>query len=296
MPFQGSLWGTLLPDNATLDAANQSAWNAEVVRQSKLSSPWLNAQTWTAEHIIVPAGQPLVPVTCGSGDSHLNQALAEGVPIPSGTVPTNDSDSALTIWQPSSGKYWELQAAHQNSSGAWSCNFGGRAGGVNSATRLPHYVNYVTGPAGTYEASSWGTQGSGLPYWPGVISKEDLRRGRINHALLLEVYDARAGGHVWPASRGDGGAGSTNPAYSILEGQRARLAPGYQTPAGADSLEAMIVDAWSRYGLIITDRTLSGLSMRAAPSCGLGNRSLNLPWQDLKLLAVGSDTTQTPVS
>lgn len=308
MPFGNSFWGTPLPANATIDGVNGPAAITELKRQAALAKPMLNVDTWTAEHIIVPAGQPLIPVTCSSGDAHLNSMFAAGVPIPPGTTPTNDSDSALTIWQPSAtggGTYWEMQAAHKNpTTGAWSCSFGGKVTNANG-TPNGHYVQYVTGPSGTYQSSSWGTQGSGLPYWPGVLSLLDCARGRVDHALLLEVYDARSGGHVWPASRSDGAAGSTNPAYALQEGMRLRLPPGYSTPAGLHPICQLEVQAASKFGIVVTDRTLSGLGMRATPSVRAGGYVGStadfdvldgFPWGDLQLLAVGSDTNQTPTS
>lgn len=305
MPFRHSLWGTPLPDNATVNAGSAPVVS-DLVRESGAAKPMLNVYTWTAEHIVVPPDQPLVPVSCHSGDSHLNSMFASGVPIPDGTTPTNDSDSALIIWQPGSslkGTYWEMQAARQDpSSGAWSCNFGGRVTNANG-TPNAHYVQYVTGAAGTYQASSWGVQGSGLPYWPGVLSLTDCVRGYADHALLLEVYDARAGGHVWPASRSDGGAGSTNADYAICEGMRLRLPAGYAIPQAAHPVCQFAVQAARDYGLVITDRTLSGLALRAAPSVAaagfLGGTAdydvlAAFPWSDLQLLAVGSDANQTP--
>lgn len=306
MPFGNSFWGTSLPSNATIDAPNGPAAAAEIHRQAGLANPIENVFNWTTEHIIAPVGTPLVPVTCHSGDSHLNTELARGVPIPAGTVPTVDSDSALTIWQPAAagnGTYWELQAAHQDPiTGAWSCNFGGRVTNANG-TPNGHYVQFTSGPVGTYQLASWGTQGSGLPYWPGELTLTDCQRNRVDHALLLEVYDARSGGHVWPASRADGGAGSTNPAYALQEGMRLRLPAGYTIPATLHPICQLAIQAVRDYGFVITDRTLNGLAIRATPSSsayldGTADFAVlaGFPWQDLQLLAVGNDTTQTLTS
>lgn len=309
MPYRSSFWGQPLPDNATLDATNQTAWSAEIIRQSGLSSPWLNATTWTAEHIIAPADQPLIPVAC-SHDTVIDEILHLGVPIPPGTKPTADSDAALTIYQPDyvdadgfQGRYYELQGVRIDPvTGAYSCNFAARAVGVNTSN-AGRFVNwtasgedpsgYATDADSTYQLQVWGAQGSGLPYWCGVISAEDIKRGSIDHALLLEVVDAKSGAHVWPAvARSDGGSATS----ALIEGQRGRLPANYTIPSGHDELETMIIKAWMKYGFVITDRTLSSLAHRMVPSAGFGNRSLNLPWGDVQLLVVGSDTNQTPTS
>lgn len=291
-----TFWDLALPDNATIDPNSTNAV-AELAAQAARNKPNLNVWSWTAAHIRVTNDTPRVPVVCGSQDSHLNAMFAAGVPIPDGTQPTNDSDSALLILNVDSGEYWEMQAAHLIS-GTWHCNFGGKMTNVLGA-RSGHYVNYTSGPSGTYELSSWGTQGSGLPYWPGEITPQDIDRGYCNHAILLEVIDALKGAHVWPAiARSDGGLASSN----VIEGQRYRLAPNYPVPNG-HPIGQCVVRTLSKFGAFITDRTANNLCMRATPDCGpyLGSTPdydvLDcVPWADLQLLTPGSDSNPIPTS
>lgn len=302
-PLQASWQYTPLPDNATVDTTNGPAFITELVRQAGLQKPNLNVWNFTAEQYTVPADQPLIPVTCSSGDSHLNQAFAEGVPIPADAQPTNDSDATLLIYQPDSphgGTYWEMWKT-ANTNGTWTCSFGGRMTGVNTRT-TGHYVNWVNGPSGTYEAASWGVQGSGLPYWPGLITPADIQRGYCNHALLLEMVNGASGIHPWPAARSDGSM-TTQPWTNVWEGARVRLAPNYPVPTGVHPICACAIRTYSTHGAFITDKTAWNLVMRATPSCGpLLNGTADydilagFPWQDLQLLTPGSDSNPVPTS
>jgi hypothetical protein len=219
-------------------------------------------------------------------------------------MPTSDSDSALTLYQPDLGFMWEIQGFHWITSMQWQGNSLSRMSTVNTRT-TGHFVNWVTGPGhatpgatySTYELAAWGIQGSGLPYAPGVLAMSDIRRNYVNHALLLEVYDAAAGSHVWPAARGDGGAGSTNPAFVLSEGMWLRLPAGYPIPS-VDPITSLFVQAARDFGLVITDRTLSCLAVRAMSSCataiGLNNHLVGFPWADLECTVPGSDTVWHP--
>lgn len=304
-PLQASWQYTPLPGNATVDTVNGPAFVAELVRQSGLQKPSLNVWTFTAEQYYADKNTPVVPVTCTSGDSHLNQAFAEGVPIPAGAQPTNDSDATLLVYQPDSahgGTYWEMwKAAQDPNTGAWSCRFGGRMTGVNTRT-TGRYEQWVTGPTGTYEATSWGVQGSGLPYWCGLITPADLQRGHCNHALLLEMVNGASGVHPWPAWRSDGGM-TTLPWTNVWEGARVRLRAGYPIDPTWHPILQCVVRTYSMYGAFVTDKTAWNLVMRATPSCApyLGSTRdydvLNgFPWGDLQLLTPGSDANPIPTS
>lgn len=323
-PLQATFFGQPLPDNTAVmvsDGAqipDSAAVVAEIVAQSQRGKPNFNVWNWTLEPIIVPWNQPLVPVAC-SHDTVSGEILHLGIPIPPGTKPTNDLDAAIAIYQPDyvdaigrQGRYDELQGLRIDpTTGAYSCNYWGRMTGVNTRTQ-PHYVTwqysgydprgFATDPDSTYEDQNWGVQGSGIPYAPGVLTLADVQRNYVDHALLLEVVDARKGARVWPAvARSDGGLTTSN----IIEGMRGRFPAGYTIPSGLHPLCALLVQGVRDRGLVITDRTSNVLCFRAAPSIGaagyLGSAHdydvlAGFPWQDLEMLAVGNDTTQTPTA
>lgn len=304
-PLSATWQYTPLPDNATIDTVKGPAAVTEIVRQVGLQKPNLNVWTFTAERYYATKDTPRVPVTCTSGDSHLNAAFAEGVPIPAGAKPTNDSDSTLLVYQEDSehgGTYWEMWKAKQDPiTGAWSCAFGGRMTNVNGV-REGHYGGFTGGPPGTYEEASWGVQGSGLPYWPGLIAPDDIQRGYADHALLLEMINGAAGVHPWPAFRSDGGM-TSGTWLNVWEGMRLRLPAGYPVSTSLHPICQVAIRTYSRHGAFITDKTAFNVVMRATPSCGpyLGSTADfdvldGFPWHDLQVLTPGSDTTPVPVS
>jgi len=295
--FTGTFWDLLLPPTPAVDP-NSLAAVAELAAQAASAKPNLNVWNWTTGHIYVTSATPRVPVICNSGDSHLNAMFAAGVPIPAGAQPTNDADSGMTIVCTDTGEYWEMQGLHLLSDG-WHCNFGGKMTNV-FGSRQGHYVNYTSGPAGTYELNSWGEQGSGLPMWPGEITPADIARGYCDHALLLEVIDALKGAHVWPAvARSDGGLASSN----LIEGQHYWLPVGTPINPSWHPILQCVVRTLILYGCYITDRTANNLCFRATPDCGdyLGATPDyevldGLPWASMVLGLAGSDANPIPTA
>jgi hypothetical protein len=90
----------------------------------------------------------------------------------------------------------------------------------------------------------------------GTILSDDLRAGRIDHALALNVPAPRADVFAWPAQRTDGdGATPTLP-----EGAHLRLDPAVDVNSlRLPKLTRMIAAAAQRYGLVVRgqDRAIS---------------------------------------
>lgn len=212
------------------------------------------------------------------------------------------------------GRYYELQGvARDPATGALACNSLARQTNVTTPGTRGHFATWTSGPGGsnpkssdsTYESAAWGIQGSGLPYAPGVLTLADVQRGYVNHALLLEVYNAKSGAHVWPAQRSDGTAGSTDPASRLIEGERFRWPAAEEIDMSWHPILQLIVQAGRDHGIILTDKTLNCLAFRCAPSvqaagyfAGTSGAGVltPCPWGDLQLQSVGSDTVQTPTS
>lgn len=304
-------WSHQLPNNAAMDPGSALAV-AELVKQSTLATPNLNIHNWTLEPIAVSASQPLVPVDwhgVSTTETELQAVLRLGVPIPDGFTPTNDGDASASFWQYDyvhstglKGRLYELYGL-QNTNGAWSASFGTRLYGINDTPgcrqySAQSYKDYATNPDSLFARPSWGVQGSGIPYAPGVLTKADCDRGYVDHMLLLETVNAKAGGFVWPALKDDGNIHDSM--FPVKEGQCYRFAPSYQINSSWPYLLQLIVQAVRDHGCIITDRS-SCLAFRAAPSASsyLGTLAswqiLNsFPWGDLQLLAVGTDTNPVP--
>lgn len=314
-----NFWNVKLKDAAALDTTHQAAAVAEVVRQSKLNAVSVNTDKFTAKVVITPPDQPLVPVRLSdpsraANSPALGKVFATGLPIPPDFKTTPDGDQHGVFWQPDyvspqgrKGRYWEAWGLKQDADGSWSALWGGRINGT--ATSAGHFAWWTYDgyrastpgdPDSTYVEGTWGATATSLPLAPSIITVEDLMWGKIEHAIGLIVYDAKAGSWVWPAQRSDGGA-SSGPAAAIQEGMRFRFPPGYVAPAGLHPVAQKIVDAVRDYGFVVNDRTLWCLAVRAEPDCepfynGTPYWALmdGFPWADLQLLAVGSDAAPNP--
>ena len=102
-------------------------------------------------------------------------------------------------------------------------------------------------------------RGSGLPLFAGLITPEEVRAGRIEHALAISIPGAAQRKYVQPASRTDG----TGSLRSVPEGARLRLRPGAEKKLthtfvrnGTERETARtIITALERYGAIVVDRS-----------------------------------------
>jgi hypothetical protein len=98
----------------------------------------------------------------------------------------------------------------------------------------------------------FGATASGLPLVAGLITIDDLERGRIDHALAIAIPDVARGRFVPPATRTDGASAGPS---AIPEGTRFRLPASLDLDAlGLPPLTRMIARAAQRYGMIVRDR------------------------------------------
>ncbi|MEZ5154738.1 MAG: hypothetical protein R2718_01380 [Solirubrobacterales bacterium] len=123
-----------------------------------------------------------------------------------------------------------------------------------------HYVKawQLDGP-GFQQPTGVSARGSGLPLFAGLITPEEIRSGRIEHALAISIPGAAQRRYVQPASRTDG----TGSFRSVPEGARLRLRPGSErlltdtfVRNGTEKATARaIITALERYGAIVVDRS-----------------------------------------
>lgn len=89
---------------------------------------------------------------------------------------------------------------------------------------------------------------AGLPILPGLLRWDEVRRGRVDHAIRFTT-DVTSRHHLWPA-RHD--AGSRDSRKFPPMGARFRLKPGF-TPAGFGPGARVVVRAMKTYGLVLAD-------------------------------------------
>lgn len=281
----------------------------------------INTRTWSTDVRVVNPDQPMEPVTLTRTDDAakaLRDTLAlEGVPVPADWQPQADSDKSLSIIMPDDvrigpdgqeyvGTDWELWRARRDATGALLCDWGMRHCGLSSHSP-GHAVNRFTKypdrkapalptdpvKAALYEEAAWGSTASSILLCGGILTVEDVLRGRVDHALGLSIVEPAKqiwNAIRWPATRSDGFVVGHLP-----EGLRFRLPPGTQIPAGVHPLCALVIQAARDYGLVIWDKA-GAVSLRGEPGVfdlqqgTAASQVLNgFPWSALQVLAIGSD-------
>jgi hypothetical protein len=252
----GSVWNAPLRDDAPLDATSpvrSAAFTAQVKTEIAGGyGPWITETSYSTPLYTVGAGQPNVPVKLdtGSWGALLQTAFAQGVPIPAGARPAAGSDGHMTIYQSSSDTLWEFWQASRKPDG-WHARWGG------AMKRVSISPGYYSNAAWTDLPSSagwnWGATASSLPVIAGTITIADLRRGRIDHALALDIPAPCAGVFSWPAQRTDG---TSSHRACLPEGAHLRLDPKLDLgKRNLPPITRMLAEAAQRYGMIVRDRT-----------------------------------------
>ncbi len=185
------------------------------------------------------------------------------VPIPEDARPAEGSDAHLAVWDPAGDTLWEFWKAKRRDDGSWQACWGGR-------------IDDVSRSSGQFHAP-YGAAASGLPHAGYMVTLEDARSGRIEHALGLVIPDP-ARGHSYPANRSDGTSANRS---NVPEGTRLRLDPSVDVDSlRLSPLGAAIARAAQKYGFIVTDRGGAVAVMAEGADVWKGRTGQN-PWTDL---------------
>jgi hypothetical protein len=110
---------------------------------------------------------------------------------------------------------------------------------------------------------------AGLPILPGLARYEEVRRGRIDHALRFTVSQTRKA-YVYPATHF--ASDETDPNLPAM-GQRFRLKASYDI-SKAPRQARIVLTALKQYGMILADNG-SDWYISGSPSSGWDNEQLN---------------------
>lgn len=244
-----SFWNTPLATNTPLDPSSpllvselRAMVNKEITGKW---GPYISTTGYSTPIYTVGEHQPGVYVKEENPNpSPTLQSALSNVPIPPGARPAAGSDAQLSIWQPSMDRLWELWGASLASDG-WHAKWGGA---IEHVSKSP---GYFTPSSWTGAQYNWGAAATSLPLVGGLITLEDLQRGRIDHAVAISLPSTRAGVWSWPAQRSDGNAPSLT---AVPEGARFRLDPTLNLAAlSMAPLARMIALAAQRYGIVVRD-------------------------------------------
>jgi hypothetical protein len=314
-PFSADGWrNAALPDDAPLESDQSAAVGLR--SQVRNFGTWVATTAWSSPLYVVPADQPRVTVGLdtrythyGPADNSLLRSEMASVPLPDDAQPagpyqTRDvpwSDKELIVYQPATDAAWELYHAVRWDS-RWTITDGGRISDLSASPGA-----YDSWPTGT----AHGMTGSGIPLLTGLQTIDELRRGAIDHPVVVSIPHVRKGVLRAPATRTDGDFTTWD---AVPEGARFRLPADLNIDALPLTPYAKIIArAIQRHGLLVIDKncrptdskrcssvTFKAEDPRPLPDAshpdpyspifgGVSRDRLfdNFPWDRLELLAEG---------
>lgn len=214
---------------------------AMVARVARDRQAYANLTEYGIPIYTASATTPRVRVTCAmEGDWGVCPLSMQPMPIPVDARPSSGSDGALVVIDPATntvGEYWQAQPAGAQWTASW--------GAVNSLS-----------------GSGWGgaSTGAGASKLAGVIRVDEIRRGVIDHALVVQTDNVCARTFRAPALKTDGLSTRID---CIPEGARIQLDPSIDLTkiTGITRAERAVARALQVYGGYVIDRGGAPLSI-----------------------------------
>jgi hypothetical protein len=254
---------------------------AMVARAARRNAVYANLYAYGIPIYTAGESTPRYRVSCDMEGEWGSCPLSERpMPIPVGAKPSAGSDGVLTVIDPATntvGEYWQAV----RTGGTWKASWGA--------------VNSLTG-------SGWGggSTGAGASRLAGVIRVSEIKRGVIDHALVLQSDNVCAGVVRPPALKTDGTSSRSD---CIPAGSRLQLDPSINlsTIKGLTPAERTVARAMQTYGGYLIDRGGASLSVsfeRAADASSNSTGSVykkaglswdyygmsRVPWKRLRVL------------
>lgn len=128
------------------------------------------------------------------------------------------SDNHLCIVDTSKGLEWDLWAARKNKDGAWTTGLGAVTDLKSDGVEKPWYKQ-------TNEFDAHRSRASGFPLIAGLIRPEEIKVGRIDHALVFAYQRGRSEFFIPPASTAQVTIMEMNNRFGIPMGGHIQLDP-----------------------------------------------------------------------
>jgi hypothetical protein len=222
-----------------------NAWNTEIASTPlhPLSAQIINkiqsiggqfvhpdvGSTFGIPFIVVPATEPLVPVTY---DPYGDESDPGPFPIPLDAPVEAGSDAHVLALQQGTCQLYELFGAQSTATG-WRAQSGAKFDLNTGALRT---IGFTSADA------------AGLPILPGLVRYDEVAAGLIDHAIRVTFFRTQRG-FVLPATHF--ASDSSDPTLPAM-GMRFRLRADYSI-AGLTGQALVIATAMQRYGLIVAD-------------------------------------------
>ena len=262
---------------------NSAALLAEMMPESSLHLDLGTSEEYYGiPYTVVPADQPLVPITFGTGGADYSDESDPGpMPIPlnvhieggSSAEPDPASgDRHVLVVRQGDCRLFELYNTERTGEGFR----------VSSSAVWDLTTNH-TRPAGWTSADA-----AGLPILPGLLKYDEVAEDRLHHALRFTIPRVRRA-YIAPASHCGQYADDTLPPY----GTRVRLKSDFPLE-GYRGDARVVLTAMKRYGLILADQGsawyVTGTSDPGWEDALDQLRALRVRGSDFEVLASGPAT------
>jgi hypothetical protein len=233
----------------------------------------------------VPSGQETSVLKVRTGCNDFLPGTGSRAPIPPIAKTSGTGDSPLVIYQPSSNTEWEFWQADRSGSNQWTACWGGK-------------LTDVTGSSGIFP-KPYGLAASEISYLATTVTEADVRSGRIDHTLAVDVVECSAPASA-PAIHTDCSGAQGEPA----EGTIFRMPRGIPVPAHLTEFGRMVFKALQAYGMVVMDHAGAVIVEAESPAdwAQEGHHGTDpitaswdgrqayqvldgIPWKDLKVLA-----------
>ena len=244
-----SVWNKKLSRDQPIHP-NSENFVRELLKNLHKAKPGINAAHYSTPLYRVNSTTPKSPVRIVQNgrpqtETVLGRECLKGVPLPQKVRAADGTDGHLTILETDTGKLYEFWKFKKVNS-RWQASWGGILENVKTSDGI---MPRVTNASGGEEA--WGATATGLPVIAGTILIEELKTGKIPHALAFAIPRAKKGKFIWPARRTDGTTSAPN---AIPEGARFRLPEDIPMDPRWLPLTRMLVEAVRDYGMILRDQ------------------------------------------
>lgn len=292
-----SLFNQVVPVDPEIDP--RSGDYLQLLERSKNEKGFvLSVEEWTVPAYFTEPGSTRHDVTISGQppgahyDPHFVhdvRRVMRGVPVPDTARPDPQEDAHMVVIDRASGCEYDFYGAARTPQG-WMAKWAS----VTSTTGSGIYPRGLS------------TRATGFAPLAGMIWPAELRRGRIDHALVFAYPYTRAGGPVDPATASDG---KTHLANALPQGARVQLDPTLDLDSlGLDRSERAIAEALQRYGMFLGD-TGGALALYAVSPQSFKDNAyagllpagpyvvLNkLPVDRFRVLTTGAQESYTPLS
>jgi hypothetical protein len=240
-----SPWNTMIPKDAEVDPQSKA-----LIEDLATSSQWnflgVNIKGFSIPvYFVDSAKTPKVTVTCRDV---AGKGFDQPLPMPPDARPDPQSDRHLCIVDRRLGMEWGMWDARRNADGSWMCGVGAAFDLKGSGVHPPH------GRASPWQHAH-GARASGFPLIAGLILVDEVKAGRIEHALAFAYPHCRSRYFIHPpASTAQGTTNEARPDRGIPMGGLIQLDPAIDVASLKLSRSGTaIARALQEYGAYVCD-------------------------------------------